>query len=870
MLDTCQQACVYSNIHSHRLICAAPGSGKTTVMISLVEHLLQGGVLPQTILITTFTKKAGKELFQRLQKNTDTNVLSQLHIGTYHSLALKCLRENQLINSNVTILNDDNKLFKKFIAAHLKSLKMTVDTTKIINEIVKQWEQRFFVLTPEPTKPVYQLPVATINDIYLKWVEYKQANHLLQFDDLIVTWLQFLKTNTYGIRYFIGDEIQDANEVQHEITNVFASHGALINIVGDDCQSIYGFRGSNMKHVLNFTSTYKDANMFTLENNYRSTPEIVAASEAIISFNSKRIIKNVQSTRESGVKPIIYCIPNYEEEYEFIVERCQLALLNQIELGVLFRTNEAFMPLIKKLIMKSIPFSLLRGNIMRQEHVQSFMSFLRFLLLMHPPDHVMYDVFEFHKGIGSAKAAKLVSILQKRTPDVSLAHKFISTSTLQIDAHLHELQQMCRSNIVVIDAIQANSVENYSAYRDQILIQIIDYFLRQYIKKYGVDEQETITNDINLIKLMMSRSTTFQDFLDRVSIEEDAKHNNEQLIKIGTIHQSKGLEFENVIVPQCCSAFENRCRTLDEIEEQCRVLYVASSRAKDQLCFTYSKYGKYDTEQRNCLKITQFLKPLLTSNLFELYGGIEICLPMQIASSTDTHMVMSNFKTCYGDINVLNNLLSALTFHPLATSLKPCPLMSIPNNFSQLRPSCDTKMLFITFMISMFTNDDDVHVLLKRVTDQIFGDVHIYNILTGKKFDATVTTWPKVTWPKCIDSMKELVEQLLCGIKNINLMVTEREYEHNGIKCTPHVIIDATIISVKYDVVPTIDVNWVIELALQARIVQAHRRVTTIAIINLFTGQVFRASLEEMDRIRINIPQYMDHHPLMQLLRLNH
>ena len=858
MLDSFQSDCVNAEIESNLLILAGPGAGKTTVMVSRVDYLIKNNVSPERIMMTTFTTKAANELKTRLAQLIGENTADRVQIGTYHSLALKCLRQNGLLNEDCTIL-DGSTVMLQCMKSYLGKLKLSEYHT----QIDAQWRSRRLLLNPGPVLPILKngitaVSASIVNDAFVEFEKYKKDNELVEFDDLITMWLEYLNlVDDTGVNHFIGDEIQDANEIQHEIANVLASKGAFINIVGDDCQSIYGFRGSSMNPILQFTDIFPNSRLFKLENNYRSTPEIVAVSEAIISFNATRIQKNVRSTRENGLKPIIYGFETTRDELSYIVETCKRAIQNTMEVGGLFRLNSSVDTLENELRLARVPFQLLKGKaLLERNHVKAVISFLRFIFCAKTADHVLMEVLQLHKGVGPAKTRKLVEALALGGgASASVMQSFISMPNL--DASLRQMQQILSAASVAIFAIHRREIGSFAAYSDQVLSATSVYFANSLLANFShcarADEHP---DDIQLVASMVKRSYSFTDFLDAISLHKETRA-DEQLIKIGTIHAAKGLEFETTIVGQCSDGLIPFCKakTRLEFEEERRLLYVASSRAKDQLCFTFSKFGLHDSEKANRFSLSHFLQPLLSSGLFDVYGCVDQPTP-QTTAHTDIYKAISNFQMCFGRLNVLHGWAEKVSFCLLPTTLEACPLAQRRGGvLSVLTPTAAIRLFFSTLVINIFTNDDDMPTLIHLSALVLPSSDRgvVTGILTGK-----------TEWPKFIQSVKNLVEQLLAGSAT-GSVITESTFRRGHLSCCPHVIIGATILSVKYDDrVTECTPEWALEIIAEAAIVKTERVITTAAVINLYTGQLFRAKLSDLPVL--TIPSTCVSHPVVSLL----
>jgi len=589
------------------LVLAGAGSGKTRTITYRVAYLLERGISPENILLVTFTNKAAKEMLSRVESLLG-RYPTGLWGGTFHSIANRLLRiyATQLgYTPNFTILDQEDA--KSLIKVCIKALN--VDTTsrrfpspaklhaiisyaqnsgRTMNDVIESRYPNFLEIAPV---------IERIADLY---ADRKRQADAMDFDDLLLK-LQELLFHHEGVRqklahqfeYILVDEYQDTNVVQAQIVRNLASEHNNILVVGDDAQSIYSFRAAEIRNILGFPQSYADTKTFRLTTNYRSTPEILAVANSSITQNKDQFQKELTAVCESCERPSLVPASNANQEAQFIAQKI-LALREQgvplSEIAVLFRAAFHSQTLEFELMKRDIPYEYRGGlKFFERAHVKDIVAHLR--VRQNSRDEVAWmRVLGLLNGVGLAGAEKMAS--QFRDYE-SLEHIVRSHHSVPKRAQVgweglrKTLEKMSREEhpSELIRAVTAGD------YRDYLEAEYPDFMDR--------------LEDLEQFALFAEGYASLQTFLDEVSLtgeygalrEEGGVEEDERMV-LSTIHQAKGLEWDAVFVMHLVDGKFPIGAALDEdggLEEERRLFYVATTRARKELFFTYPITSGYDT-----------------------------------------------------------------------------------------------------------------------------------------------------------------------------------------------------------------------------------------------------------------------------------
>ena len=579
-----------THIDGSLLILAGAGSGKTKTITSRLAYLLSLGIDPNSTLTLTFTNKAASEMRQRALSLID-NVSSPPMLATFHKFGLIFLKMNiDLLgrkNSFVIIDNDDKKRIIKNISNDVPNTLVSKEISKYKNNFLSPNDIFAISKDTQSQKIAY---------IYSKYIEYLDKNNLIDFDDLLLLTFKILDTfddiaKNYSQRYqyIMVDEYQDTNNIQLQILKKLCSTHNNICVVGDDDQSIYGFRGANVKNILQFQKEF-DAKVIKLQQNYRSTPEILEAANRLISFNKNRHQKILQPTLQKHKQ--IEVIENYNEkaEAQTIADKIKQLLQNGVdanEIAILYRINSLSRAIEDGLRIAQINYKLVGGiKFYEREEIKDVISYLRLIVNMDDDYSFRRIVNKPRRGIGKTSLEKLqnnkkTSFMQTLKGDLSFLPKKAQKALKEFSNLIEEFSKMDFE--VLVYSLERLGLTSF--YKDEEKIQNLGEF-------YG------------LLKDYATKGYSLEDVLEELSLESETDKIENNAINIMTIHASKGLEFEYLFV----IGLEEEIFPLynSDIEEERRLAYVAITRAKKELVLSYAK-SRYLRGDREFLDKSRFL-----------------------------------------------------------------------------------------------------------------------------------------------------------------------------------------------------------------------------------------------------------------------
>lgn len=579
------------------LVIAGAGTGKTRTLVYRVARLIELGYDPKSVLLLTFTRKAAREMMNRASILLD-NRCAKINGGTFHSFANLTLRKfakNVGIDSGFTILDQgDSEDIINLIRGqlNLKSIKKRFPKKNTINNIlslaVNTGKKPEEIIEEEyPHFAEFTETILKIGEIY---ENYKRKNNLLDYDDLLIFLLRFLTDLTPGARNFLSDikfimvdEYQDTNKLQADIVKALAQVNHNVMVVGDDSQSIYSFRGADFKNIMEFPEIFPDAELIKLEENYRSTQSILDFTNYIIDRATEKYPKSLFTRKAQGEMPAIVSAATENMQSKFIVDRILDLREEGVPLGeiaVLFRSSYHSFDLEIELNKANIPYVKFGGmKFIETAHVKDMLAFLR--IAANPKDIVSwYRVLLLHEGIGPASAQKIIEAISnneitfKSNPKtlVSKTDKLVELFTLVFELH----------NSNKIPADKADKVYDY--YYPLFKNNYDDFNKR----KKDLDILLTITEKYESIETLLTDMALEPPRDSVVDVDEEVKE--DEFLTLSTIHSAKGLEWHSVFVIHALDGFFPSAQSFDSlenIEEERRLMYVASTRAKQNLHITY-------------------------------------------------------------------------------------------------------------------------------------------------------------------------------------------------------------------------------------------------------------------------------------------
>jgi len=578
------------------LVIAGAGSGKTKTLTYRVARLIEDGIKPENILLLTFTKKAAAEMLSRATIVLD-NRCEKVAGGTFHSFANIILRKYSKLlglKNNFTIMDRADcedvinhivgQLFPKKEKRFPKKSTLLDIYSKSINKVT-------------PTKqiiadefPQFAHCEDKIIEVHKAYVAYKRENSVLDYDDLLL-YIKLLLENNDGIRkrlsneykYIMVDEYQDTNTLQADVIRLLASEHNNIMAVGDDAQSIYSFRGANYRNILDFPRLFENTKIIKLEQNYRSTQNILKLTNEIISKAKEKYTKNLFSNIVSPQVPALICAKDTQMEADFICQRILELLDEDISLSdicVLTRNARMSYNLEIELSKRAIPFQKFGGpKFMETAHIKDVVAHLR--VILNPDDVIsLTRILLLLKGVGASTVNNIMPIIKgDLKPDIKLLPSNKSQSLTPLFNTLGQLR-------------------DYSTTKkpEEIVSAVINYYRPILKDKY--DDFSKREKDLDHFEYLSTQYSNLEDFISDLALEPpDAsvegmykKNSDDEALTISTIHSAKGLEWDSVFI---IGAVDGRFPSAysfnseEEMDEELRLMYVATTRAKNNLYITY-------------------------------------------------------------------------------------------------------------------------------------------------------------------------------------------------------------------------------------------------------------------------------------------
>ena len=591
------------NIDGPMLILAGAGSGKTRVLTTKIAYLIDSGVDPSNILAITFTNKAANEMKSRVERMIGLDT-KRIQISTFHSFGLSIIKRHYDIlgyKSNFTIIDADDAL--SLVRRILKDMNLDpkfYNPKTIRNKISSAKNE---LITPERLEDFInnEIDQVTVN-VYKEYQKKLKANNSLDFDDLLMMPIilfnenkEILKYYQERFKYILIDEYQDTNEVQYILTKMLSAKYKNICVVGDPDQSIYGFRGSNYKNILNFEKDYKNTKVILLEQNYRSTKNILSAANGVIKNNKNRKEKNLWTDNIVGDKIKYKRCEDEKDEAYYVVSEIKKLREKEVpleEIAVLYRTNAQSRNIEEYLLRENIPYKVVGSfYFYNRKEIKDLISYLK--LIYNPNDDMSLNriINVPKRGIGLKTLENLT--VKANILNESIFNTIESGKELEFKKLILELQDKSE---------------------DLSLTELVDLILDKTGIKKELEQEDTIESQSRLENLEEFKSITrnfentygvvsLAEFLDEISLVSDVEEHKNQtdVVTLMTVHSAKGLEFDYVFIigleegvfPHAMSLYSPQ-----EVEEERRLCYVAITRARKNLCLINTKkrllYGEYN------------------------------------------------------------------------------------------------------------------------------------------------------------------------------------------------------------------------------------------------------------------------------------
>ena len=605
------------------LVIAGAGSGKTRTLTYRVAYLLENGIDPRNILLLTFTNKAAREMLNRVANLLPVDA-SGLWGGTFHSVGNRILRRHGTAlgySSGFSIMDreDQKDLINTVVAsAGIDPKEIRFPKGDVLAEIFS-----FVVNTEMPLEALlaekfpYFLPLLDkIQDVRDRYEKKKKATNSMDFDDLLQKTLLMVQQHERiaeiyrrQFQFILVDEYQDTNKIQADLVDLLARDHRNLMVVGDDAQSIYSWRGANFQNILEFPKRYPDAQVFKIEMNYRSVPEVLEVANAAIAANVQQFRKHLSATRESKtLKPALIALNDGAEQAQFVAQRILELRDENIDLNdiaVLYRAHYHALELQLELSRRGIPYQITSGiRFFEQAHIKDVTSFIRFVA--NPRDEVAFNrMVKLLPGIGNRTAENLWQAWEKS--DLELARpraggsrdEGVAAPIASFGERLLAMNVSAKSKKMwtqlahTLDEIAPGGEPNPPS---EMITAIVEAIYDDYAKVNFANYQLR-REDLDQLAAFARQFKDVHEFLSQLALISNVdaeaapvQTNEKEAVNLSSVHQAKGLEFHTIFVIWLTDGMFPSSRSLDTrdaLEEERRLFYVAITRARDELYLTY-------------------------------------------------------------------------------------------------------------------------------------------------------------------------------------------------------------------------------------------------------------------------------------------
>ncbi len=719
------------------MVIAGAGSGKTRVLTYKIAHLINNGISPFNILALTFTNKAAREMKERIYKILNNGSAKNLWMGTFHSVFARILREeSELLGYPKTFTiydTDDSKSLIKDIIK-LKNLDDTKYKPAMVQKRISMLKSNLisadaYLNNIELKSKDKVLNMPELGDIYKAYVDKCKANAAMDFDDLLINIFVLFNNNKSVLekyqnifKYILVDEFQDTNFVQFSIINQLASKHKNICVVGDDAQSIYAFRGANIQNILTFKSKFAELQTFKLEQNYRSTQNIVEAANSIIKKNKNQLEKEIWTDNEKGEKiKIISALSDNEESSIVANSIFEVKMNNQClnnDFAILYRTNAQSRSIEEALRRKNINYRIFGGlSFYKRKEIQDILAYFR-LAINKKDEEALKRIINYPaRGIGKTTFEKC--IITAEANKVSLYEVIEATQKFNLSINsgttklLEEFSIMINSFSAELNSKNAYELGSRIASETGILKDLYVDKSPEGVSRYeNIQEllnalKDFVDNDENEISEITSAKEekglgTFMESVALLTDKDEKDKNNEDYVSLMTIHQAKGLEFPYVYVTgleENLFPSQLSVNSRVELEEERRLFYVALTRAQKKATLTFAK-TRYKWGSLSYTEPSRFIDEI---------DSMYVDFP-------DENNINSFEKLNYGSKMIFKSNYESKK--PEAKEVKPIPIINnTPKNLKKITPSITSSSQFKT----------DIQVGMK-VNHEKFGEGKVIHI----------------------------------------------------------------------------------------------------------------------------------------------
>jgi DNA helicase-2/ATP-dependent DNA helicase PcrA len=649
------------------MVIAGAGSGKTRLLTYRIAHLVHCGVPAYQVLALTFTNKAANEMKERAERLINRPI-NDLWIGTFHSLFARLLRrEAQALNlsSSFTIYDSEDSLTA--IKHCMKSLKIDTDAfePRTIRAAISKSKNNM-KSAEEYNRIATTSNEIVIGQVFRKYEEVLRSSSALDFDDLLIKPIelftrhpQVLKKYQDWFKYLLIDEFQDTNHAQYEVVRLLSAKHRNICVVGDDAQSIYSFRGADIRNILDFSKDYPDSKTFRLEQNYRSTKAIIETANALIQENTQRLHKIVWTENPVGEQVhVIEASSDRDEASRIVTHIRNETQENKYDLknfAILYRTNAQSRVFEDLLGRHSLPYVIVGGTrFYERKEIKDILAYLRLILNPLDRESLLRSINNPPRGIGDTSMEKILRHADQ--------HSLPLYETLRGVDRIDGLPERARLGVHYFTGL----IEKFSFLRKDISIS---EFVRSLVDEVGFlrlykaeDSIESLTRIENIQELFVAvkefssdtENGTLETFLEQVALVSDIDGWEDQrnAITLMTLHSSKGLEFPVVFITGIEDGIlphSSNIVTSEGLEEERRLFYVGITRAQKKLYLSHARERSRFGETSRQLK-SKFLEEIGDEHLFhERAPKLAETIPQKFSFSHPKTVVAGKTESHFAD-----------------------------------------------------------------------------------------------------------------------------------------------------------------------------------------------------------------------------
>ncbi len=620
------------------LIVAGAGSGKTRVLTYKIAYLLQNKMYePENILALTFTNKAANEMKERIVELVGKKA-NKLWMGTFHSIFARILRaEAEKLNYHPNFSIYDREDSISLVGNIIQSFDMNIDMTPNAVQHKISHYKNHMILPDEYMDHIAKTSIdKKIGQIYTEYHVRLRENNSMDFDDLLLKPIELFNKHPRVLQHYRGmfkyvlvDEFQDTNKAQYEVIKMLYNRLVKICAVGDDAQSIYGWRGADLGNMLNFEKDFPNNKVFRLEQNYRSTKTILTSADAVIKNNKDQIVKTLWTENEAGEKiTLMRCSDEKDEAFQIarqIKKEVTAKKLKLNEIAILYRINSQSRAMEEALRREKLPYKIVGGvEFYRRKEIKDIIGYLRIFANQSDEESLLRIMNFPQRGIGNTSISKMIDFARRLdlTLFQTMARIFeVIEVKERIQKNVKAFKQLLDKYISLKSKLSLNELT--SALVDELGI------LRMYKEENTVESRQRYENVQELLRSIQefveeNKKVTIDDFLAEVSLIAgiDQYEDSENAISLMTVHSAKGLEFPIVFITGCEEDIFPLNQRFDEdarTEEERRLFYVALTRAMKKVIITYARsryrFGEVAYQSRS-----RFIEELEPNTIDEING----------------------------------------------------------------------------------------------------------------------------------------------------------------------------------------------------------------------------------------------------------